>query len=243
MSYIKDCMHMASEGVGVYKTLLDEAVGDVPIGCTYVADGIYVGVLTDQEPYRLAFYDFTVSHTPFFIVGESTYNPCGGEFQDGKYFYPFICEALFALLHKLALVRADNLTLPNDKWDWRLSPGVLVGMHHVWQTIKGHGSKTVDKSYWDHKGEVCEIVWSWDEPTDTLMATLEKPSKEGRLLSITYDGKTLGEIPAHWGELLQGNDAYICKVMRQIPFHAGFRPMAKLQGAYLPEGLKSTLLD
>lgn len=104
---IKEIMNVAGEIVDAYKELLDVTVGDMPIGCVYAGDGIYVGVVTAEEPYKVCFYDFSVSSDPFLLIGANCYHP-RMEGCSLPYFIPIAKEALEAFKRVLE-VRKSNL--------------------------------------------------------------------------------------------------------------------------------------
>jgi hypothetical protein len=216
-------MTIAADVVSVYKKILDVSIGDVPIGCVYVADGIYASVLTDTEPYRVAFYDFTVSHEPFFIVGEKTYDP-RADGKDGVYFYPFVVEALYAFL-RLFVSRDQVRPVQNpDIWDWDRSPRVLVAFHHMWRLMKKSYPKSQEittRADYFVKGESSMCVWIWNDELQTVTAFWGGIDLNGqtRGLGITYDGKALSNVRADWGIHLDGNDTLFCKAIAHIPFN------------------------
>lgn len=223
---IQDMMNLATIIVNVYKKILDVTEGDKPISAVYVADGIYASVLTDQEPYRVAFYDFTVSPNPFFIIGEKTYHPIS-DGKDGIYFYPFVSEALYAFYYVLVKRMQVDMTKSPDLWDWDNSPRVLIAMHHAWVFIKYRrkGQPTMEMGemamhgdwFGNGKHQVCR--WIYDETTDRITATWDAVELNGRdrTLCISYNGHDLSPVSVDWGEHLKG-DTMFNTLMSGIPF-------------------------
>lgn len=224
---IKDAMAMASQIAIIYKQLLDITVGDKPIGCVYAGDGIYVGVLTDTEPYRAAFYDFTVSSSPFLVIGEKTYDP-RMEGCDINYFYPILVEAVFAFMELRVQREREQKLTPETYWDWASSSRVWIGMHHVWNYFNTDGDDEVNRASIDNyfsKEVQHKITWEWDDATKIVTAKCDPVMLDGEMQSLTfsYNGTILSAIGKEWGVHLNGQHTPFCKAFARIPFMAGWQ--------------------